>query len=232
MARRVRVQVPDSFFDIGAVAQMKNSLLFMLVLSALSCRVQAQYSSPQPLVGGTSMSLYGIGEYENLGELLYIAVLYVPQLERTIRSGSSKRMAMRIVTDSLSARRFNQLWIDAIMLSSSREERVAQTAQIQKFAKMLKDELIRGDQVSFEYLETGTQTVVLVNQVQIGAVPGDAFFDILLDAWVGATPLSGQLKAGILGRAEEDKNALLKRQYAELEYTEARHRRIARRYGG
>jgi len=210
---------------------MKNLLFYLLALSVFSGTVHAQYSMPQPLVGGTSVSLYGMGEYENLGEKIYIGALFLPQLESSIRSGASKRMEMRIVADNLSARRFTQLWMDAITLGSSREERVVQAAQIQNFGGMFRESLIRGDQVSFEYLEFGSKTVVLINQVQIGAIPGIEFFNILLDAWVGDTPHSGQLKAGILGQVEADKSVLIKQKFAGLEYTEERHEHIAGIYG-
>ena len=210
---------------------MKNLLFCFIALLALSGNLHAQYSVPQPLVGGTSMRLYGIGEYANLGENIYLGALYVPQLEQSIRPHSSKRMEMRIVAESLSARRFTQLWMDAITLSSTRDERVVLTTQIQKFGKLFRDSLIRGDQVNFEYLESGNQTVVLINQVQIGVISGVEFFNILLAAWVGETPLGSELKAGILGQLTEDKNVLIKRQFAEIEYTRDRHQHVAGIYG-
>lgn len=209
---------------------MKTLLICLLALSALYGQAYAQYSATPPLVGGTSMSLYGMGAYENLGERLYLGALYIPQLENSIRPGSSKRMEMRIVADTLSARRFTQLWLDAITLNSSREERVAQATQIQQFGKLFQDSLQRGDQISFEYLESGSQTIVLINRVQIGAIRGLAFFNILLDAWVGETPLSGELKAGILGQIGADESVLMKRQFAEIQYTAERHRQIAGKY--
>src|SRR5687768_14849931 len=108
---------------------MKKFLFYILALSALSGSVNAQYSSADGGAGGAGMSLYGMGEYANLGESIFIGALYIPQLESSIRPGSSKRMEMRIVADNMSARRFTQLWMDAITLSSSREERVAQAEQ-------------------------------------------------------------------------------------------------------
>jgi hypothetical protein len=215
---------------IGSSGVMKILVICLLALSFFAGPVHAQYAATEPLVGGTSMSLYGIGEYENLGESIYIAALYVPQLETTIRHGASSRMEMRIVVDNLSARRFTQLWMDAITLSSSRDERVAEAAQIQQFGKLFEDGLIRGDQVSFEYLETGRQTIVLLNRIQIGVIPGVRFFNILLDAWIGETPLSSALKAGIMGQIEPDKSALMKRQFADLQYTAERHKQLAGKY--
>ncbi len=209
---------------------MKILLLCLLMLSALSGEAHAQYSTTQRLVGGASMKLYGLGEYQNLGENIYIGALYVPQLENTIKPGSSKRMEMRIVTESLSARRFTRNWMDAITLSSSRDERIALAAQLQKFGRIFNDDLIRGDKISFDFLGSVGQTVVLINDVQIGAIPGIGFFNILLNAWVGETPLSSELKAGILGEMESDQNILIRRQFAEIEYTEDRHRDIAGKY--
>lgn len=209
---------------------MKNLLFCLLALLALSGEVHAQYSATQPLVGGTSMSLYGIGEYENLGETVYLGALYIPQLESSIRPRSSKRMEMRIVADSLSARRFTQLWMDAITLNTSRDERVAQANQIQRFGSLFTDSLVRGDQISFEYLQTGSQTIVLINRVQIGVISGEKFFNILLEAWLGETPLSGQLKAGILGQIPADESTLIKRQFAEIQYSDERHRQTAAKY--
>jgi hypothetical protein len=219
-----------AFFDTDSAGVMKNLLFCLLMLLALSGEVHAQYSATEPLVGGTSMSLYGVGGYEDLGETIYLGALYVPQLESSIRPRSSKRMEMRIVADSLSARRFTQLWMDAITLNTSRDERVAQATQIQRFGSLFKDSLIRGDQISFEYLQSGSQTIVLINRVQIGVIPGETFFNILLEAWIGETPLSGQLKAGILGQIEADESARIKRQFAEIQFSAERHRQVAGKY--
>ncbi|MES2606702.1 MAG: chalcone isomerase family protein [Pseudomonadota bacterium] len=195
---------------------MKNISCVLLVLIAFTGSATAQYSLPQPLVGGTRMSLFGIGEYADLGEDIYMGALYIPQLESNIRAGSSKRMEMRIVADSLSARRFTQLWLDAITLCSSKEERGLQSSQIQKFSKMLKGTLQRGDQVAFEYLASVGQTVVMINQIEVGVIYGVGFFDILLGAWVGDMPSSSELKAGILGQIEAEEQLLIKRRFSEI----------------
>ncbi|MDT8397062.1 MAG: TonB family protein [Pseudomonadales bacterium] len=209
---------------------MKKILTIVLALCIADGGISAREDIPTPLPDGTNVILFGMGEYENLGESIYIGAVYLALLDVNILPGTSKRMEMRIVTDNLSARRFTQLWVDAITLSSSREERNAQADQIQQFGRLFQDSLVRGDRVSFDYLASREQTVVLLDEVPLGEIPGADFYHILLNAWIGDIPLSGQLKAGLLKQVTPEKTSHTEELFADLVFSSERHHAVMSRY--
>jgi TonB family protein len=210
---------------------MKKPLIKIIVMLLVAVTAQAQERLPSTLADGSSLTLSGAGIHRDLGEDIYIGAIYLPLLDFTIQPASSKKMEMRIVAPSLSARRFTGLWTDAITLSSSRDERSENTTQIQEFGRLFRENMQRGDQISFDYVASDQTTVVLHNGVRIGEIAGAAFHRILLNAWIGTAPVNMQLKAGILNQLKPAESSAIAENLASLSFTEARAAEILAQYG-
>lgn len=210
---------------------MKLKLKFCLFLLC-AFGVHAQEQPNAVFADGTELYLYGLGIYENLGENIYVGALYLPLLDTGIAPGSEKRMEMRISAASLSARRFTRFWMDAITLNSSREERAALAPQIQAFNEMFQLALERGDHVQFDYLEDEDETQFLLNGVVVGRMQGSAFHDVLLQSWLGDTPPSLQLKAGLLNELAPAVMQECRELFAALRYSGERRDLVGRHHAG
>ena len=179
------------------------------------------------LADGSNMVVIGMGEYSNLGESIYIGAVYVPILDVRIEPGSSKRMEMRITTEGLSARRFTRMWMDAVTLGTNRDQRNLLAEQIQQFSRTFQENLQRGDQITFDYMASQDRTLISFNGVTAATIGGGDFYQVLLNAWVGQTPVSGELKAGVLGKQADSEKERIGNEFAMLTYSDARMRMIA-----
>ena len=136
--------------------------MIWVVISLLS-GVHALAVESQRHYGGTELGLLGLGLYQYLGEEIYLGALYGMPETAVIDDNTVQKMQMRVLAESLSARRFNRLWLDAITLNSEREERNRHTEAIMAFGEMLKLDLVRGDRIDFDYLAEHDLVVFMLN---------------------------------------------------------------------
>jgi TonB family protein len=210
---------------------MKKLLLITSLCTALSSKLYAIDPDNLSLHDGSAMALYGLGLYQDLSADVYLGAVYVRPEAPEIKAGRSRKMEMRILSDSISGRKFSRLWLDAITLSSSREQRTQQAEQIQKFGEIYKDNLVKGDHIGFDYLEGDDKTVFLLNDVVLDEVKGEALYNILLNCWIGSTPLSEQFKAGIMKQLDATLASQYKTTYAGLVFSKARYDEINKNSG-
>lgn len=171
---------------------------------------------------GSAMGLFGIGLYQDLNADVYVGAIYLEPEAVAIEKGRARKMSMRVLMDALSARKFTRQWLDAIAVNSSRDERERDAGQIRKFGEAYQNNLIKGDQVSFEYSPRGDKTVLLLNDVVLAELAGENLYNILENCWIGNAPLSATFKAGVT--RQQDSAALLehKTRYAALRYSQYR----------
>lgn len=201
------------------------------MLGTAMAKAQTPDFEVRKLADGREVLLADVGVYEDLGAPVYLGGLYLAPLVLDPMAAGSKRFEMRIAAESLSARKFSRLWLDAIALNSSREERSAQVDELQRFGELFQANLQRGDQVAFDYIAgaegAGSRTVFLLNGVKLGEIAGERFFALLQNCWLGDTPISGQFKAGIMGELDEATAAEQRRKFGALNYTAERHAQVA-----
>lgn len=134
-----------------------------LLLISLIMAWAAHAAEFQRHFDGSDVALMGMGLYEYLGEEIYLGALYGNTAATEVSAQTVHKIQMRVLADSLSARRFNRLWLDAFALNSEREERSHLSNEIMAFGEMLEMDLVRGDKIDFDFLmPTKSMSVTIV----------------------------------------------------------------------
>jgi hypothetical protein len=88
-------------------------------------------------------------------------------------------------------------WAEGLAANHTAAEMQALQPQLGKFNALFRT-MHKGEVIRICYLP-GTGTEVRINGERLGNVEGEAFFHALLGIWLGAHPVSNDLKQGMLG---------------------------------
>jgi len=151
-------------------------------------------------VGGTTLTLNGLGLRTKYSFKVYVAGLYLPQkssdANAILHSDAPKRIVMhfvRGVSKSQLTDGFSESFED-----NSPDAAKAMKSDIDRlFAALgpVKD----GDELIFTYLP-GTGTSVSVAGLERVNIAGPAFAQMIFSVWLGPKPPNASLKKGILGQ--------------------------------
>lgn len=171
-----------------------------------------------------SLELNGIGSYKQLRKEFYIGALYLTEKSENPESihanGTSKRMALKVMTKRWSPRRWSLQWQNDIAINNSFQGNPDLTDQLLLFTGFLDDNLIKGDEITVDYIST-VGTMIKINNVKIIETNTAELFNFLLNVWIGKLPPSGEFKDNILGKNSESNSELLNR-YNSVIYDESR----------
>ena len=180
-----------------ATSKSPNILLAILfaITSCFATNGIAQDSSFDKL------PLNGLASFSQLRKEYYIGGLYLERLsqdtESAINISGKKRMAIHITIDKWSPRRFAKQWNQAILINNEQESLEEFTDQILAFTDIPKYDLIAGDRIVIN-MDPDNGTTVYLNDQRMLKTPNNAFFDILLNTWIGQRPPSSDFKNDIL----------------------------------
>lgn len=190
----------------------KFSLYGICVMLSLS----AGWLHAQPLLNGLAVNT-------EFGKERFIAALYSDNLSAdadAMLSGTGhRRMELKIVVDSISARSINSLWIEGMAINNSASALEAQAQNLAKLSNMVRKRLRAGDVLAFDAVP-GNGTAITLNGVKLGTINSDDFFPMLLRTWIGSIPLSSDFKDSLLANGEVDSE--LSQRYRRIEPSEAR----------
>ncbi|MGR6872667.1 TonB family protein [Pseudomonas sp. HK3] len=176
-----------------------------------------------------SLELNGIGSYKQLRKEFYIGALYLTQKsddpESINISGTSKRMALKVMAKRWSPRRWSLQWQNDIAINNTFAGDIELTQQLLNFTGFLDDNLITGDEITVDYIST-VGTIIKINDVKIIETNTAQLFNFLVNVWIGKLPPSGEFKNSILGKNNELNKALLQR-YNAVTYNKGRTQLIA-----
>lgn len=176
-----------------------------------------------------SLELNGISSYKQLRKEFYLGALYLTEKsdnpDAIHASGTSKRMILKVTTKRWSPRRWSLQWQNDIAINNTFDGDTELTNQLLTFTGFLDDNLIKGDEITVDYLST-VGTIVKINNVTILETNTAQLFNFLLNVWIGKLPPSGEFKNEILGKSREAKDALLS-QYNASTYDKSRTQLIA-----
>ena len=171
------------------------------------------------LLDDSELVLNGLAKARQDQSDYYLAALYLTQTFQFVASIDNdtvaKRMELKIVADSISARRFGRYWKEAISINNEKQAWEDDVEQIIEFTKLFKGSLKKGDVIDFDYIPN-KGTYVTVNNTQLGRIRGSSFFSLLLMSWIGPRPPSESFKEGILGRNNAQTAISLQKEYQEL----------------
>lgn len=159
-----------------------------------------------------ALELNGIGSYTQLRKEFYIGALYLTEKSDDpkviLSSGTSKRMALKVTTKRWSPRRWSLQWQNDIAINNTAQGSSELTDHLLKFTGFLDDNLIKGDEITVDYIST-VGTIIKINSVKIIETNTAELFNFLVNVWIGKLPPSGEFKDGILGKSNAENKALL-----------------------
>lgn len=146
--------------------------------------------------------LNGMAIHSELGKEQFVAAVYAETLtsdaRQLILSNEDKAMEIRVLTDTIYARRFNRMWIEGIAINAGSREMEKHAQDLASFSNMMRIKLRAGDVLRIERnSENGTS--ITINGIELGSIDDPALFDLLLRTWVGPVPLSSDFKEALLG---------------------------------
>jgi hypothetical protein len=151
--------------------------------------------------GGSQLMLNGAGVREKFFLDIYVGALYLPakssDAKAILASPDPACVAMHFLYKEVSREKIVDAWNDGLTDNQSEAEMQALRPQLDQFNALFRA-VHRGDVIRICFLP-GTGTEVRINGEQRGTVPGESFFHALLGIWLGAHPVSADLKQRMLG---------------------------------
>ena len=151
--------------------------------------------------GGPALILNGAGVREKLFLDIYIGALYLPAKSGNAQAILTGRgpacVAMHFLYKQVSSKKITDAWEGGLAANHSAAEMQALQPQLERFNALFRT-MHKGEVIRICYLP-GTGTEVRINGERRGNVEGEAFFHALLAIWLGAHPVSNDLKQGMLG---------------------------------
>jgi len=169
---------------------------FTLILSCslVTFSFQAR-ASDQLLLNGTAI-------HTSLQEDYYYAALFSESRSedpQTLLWQENQRMAITILVDEWSKRRFTQHLSQAIAINNTADDQEHHAKDIATFNTLIKDYLIRGDRIVISKdIDQGTK--ISINGITLMESDSHGFFSLFLNTWLGSRPPSSVFKASILGQ--------------------------------
>jgi len=151
-------------------------------------------------VGGTALTLNGLGLRTKFAVKVYIVGLYLEQKSSDpsaiIKADAPKRIVMRFVHSATK----NQVTdaFDESFNDNTPDAKKTMKADIDRLVGAL-DPIKEGDQMVFTYIP-GTGTTFAINGKDKLTIAGAAFGQVLFSVWLGPKPPNAGLKKGILGQ--------------------------------
>ena len=201
-------------------------LSLVCVLIPLSAPLSAQAQD----VAFEELPLNGLAAYVQLRKEYYIGGLYLESMSQDAQStfnfSGRKRMQMRITIDKWSPRRFAQQWNQLILINNDQESLDEFSDQILAFIDMPKDNLIAGDVITID-LDPERGTTVYLDGTKVFTERNNAFFDILLNTWIGQRPPSSDFKNHILTLPTDREGTDLLTRYENHSTDKSREKKVA-----
>jgi len=151
--------------------------------------------------GGSALVLNGAGVREKLFLDIYIGALYLPaksgDAQAILSATSPACVTMHFLYKQVSKEKITDAWEDGLAANHTTAEMQALQPQLEKFNTLFRT-MHKGEVIRICYLP-GTGTEVRINGERRGNIKGEAFFHALLAIWLGAHPVSNDLKQGMLG---------------------------------
>ena len=150
-------------------------------------------------VGGTTLTLNGMGLREVFFVDVYVGGLYLPSKAATPAAVMAEQGPYRVVMHMLhdvSHTQFADHWFDDLK-ANNRDDYAQLEPQARQFVALFEDAK-KGDEIVMDYVP-GTGLSVTRDGKLVGSVSGDGFARAVLNVYVGPHPPTEKLKKGMLG---------------------------------
>ncbi len=172
--------------------------------------------------------LNGLAVHKELNKEQFIGALYSDTLSSDaadqFNSAGAKRLELKVVAKRLSARRLNSLWIEGMAINNPADLLTAQAENMVAFTAMFKRSLRAGDVISVR--GEGQETTIHVNEVKLGSIESEQFFDMVMRTWIGSVPLSSDFRDDLLTNGNVDDDLLAR--YESIQPSQTRRQAVAK----
>ena len=168
----------------------------VLLISILILHLSTfSYAQKKPLI------LSGAAIYTESNQGYYVAGLYLSQptsdVDHIMSPEVSKRMQLVITKDSWGKRSWTRNWRTRISINNlDTSSNTAIFKDLAEFTTLIKEELIKGDEIIIEYLTK--KTIVKINGEVVLESVGSPVMEYLLMTWLGEVPPSTEFRKNIL----------------------------------
>lgn len=132
----------------------------------------------------------------------YIGKLYVEtpttDEDAIIKADEFKRMVFHVAMKRISGRRIAKAMYDALQLNLTAEEALALEDRLRLLVDLFDVSLRRGEEGYIEWVP-GTGSRIVINDKEMGIIPGKDLSDAILKIWIGDNPVGNTFKNQILG---------------------------------
>lgn len=150
---------------------------------------------------GTVLELNGAGIRKKAWFKIYIAQLYLQNtssdVAQILADQGGKRVVMHFLYDKVGKEKLVSSWNEGFTANNDATGLTALQSRIDTFNAMFVEDAVKGDVISFDYLP-GKGTLVTIKEKLVGTIEGKDFNDALLSIWLGAKPVSSDLKKAML----------------------------------
>ncbi len=203
---------------------LRAGLLFALFSTLLTLAAPLRAADGEDIQSvklrdGPSLLLNGLAAMHDASGDIFIGGFY---LEHRYRDADSiaeatraKRIAIRMVADRFSGRRFGQMWRDRIAINNTPEQLKDMGPEIKQFLGAFSGTLRKGDRINIDFLPASGSRIS-INGVEVAWIKKPAFIEPVIRAWVGERPPSVSFKQGVLGLADGNAVVELQSRFAAL----------------
>jgi hypothetical protein len=154
------------------------------------------------IVGGKECRLNGVGVRTKFVVSVYLGALYLAaptsDAAAAVAADEPKRTVMHFLHSRVEAEKIREAWREGFEENSGAA--LPQLKErLERFSGMFDQDLLAGEQVVLTY-QPGAGTEVSVKGVVRGVIEGDDFMRALWSVWLGAKPVDGGLKKGMLAQ--------------------------------
>ena len=151
--------------------------------------------------GGAELRLKGAATKSNARQAVYVGGLYLQNdadsVADILSSDGAKRFLI-VTNQSIKADAIIRAINLGITVNHSEAELTVLEPLVKQFNQIWKSEIVQGDEVCIDF-DPEQGTLVSINGVHKGMIPGKVFFDAFLKTWIGDRPLNPSMKKQLLG---------------------------------
>jgi TonB family protein len=185
--------------------------MFGVVLLHIIC---TSISYAQPLISG---QIHGVATLEVSGDPKYLAAVTVPAAQASDAAGvlaSSDAMIFKVLDEKISARFWNRDLVQRVAINDDKGRLSALSEQLSELSKAFSAPFVRDDLIVISRKPSGI--LININGVEVATIDGEAFFEVLLNAWLGSVPPSSQFKRDLVSGAPSDASLNALNHYANF----------------
>ena len=152
--------------------------------------------------GGAELRLKGTATKSNARQAIYLGGLYLENdaesVKEVIDSAGAKRFVIK-TNESIPPQAIIRAINLGITVNHSESELEILAPLVSQFNKIWNSDIKQGDEVCIDF-DPLEGTLVSIDGVQKGVIPGKLFYKAFLKTWLGDKPLNSHMKKQLMGK--------------------------------